>query len=362
MRKGFKTMFIILIAIVLVALILILVILPPSKGKVKPFLDADKKVINGSIAEKVFVQINGDTQGMIIRGENLNNPVLFFLSGGPGIPEYWLSHEFPTDLEKHFTVCYWSYRGNGLSYHKNSDKKLMTTEQFLSDAVEVTNYLRNRFSQDKVYLLSHSFGSYIGLNLVSEHPELFKAYFTMSQISNQKKSEQIAYKYMKEQYEEASNTKMVAEFSKYPILTSDDAYAEYLSSPIRDNAMHELGVGTTRKMRNVIKEIFFPTLRMKDFTISERLNIWIGKAFSKDSDVVNESFNFDAFQNVKSVEIPIYFFAGKYDYTCAYELQKEYFDFIEAPQKNFYTFEESAHSPLFEEPDKFVDILVSLTQ
>lgn len=362
MRKGFKTMFISLFSIILIALILFLTILPPSKGKVNPFFDANGKVIDGSIAEKVFVQINNDTQGMIIRGENTNNPVLFFLSGGPGIPEYWLSHEFPTDLEKHFTVCYWSYRGNGLSYHKNIDKNLMTTKQFLSDAVEVTNYLRNRFSQDKIYLLSHSFGSYIGINLVSEHPDLFKSYFAMSQICNQKKSEQIAYKYMKEQYEKSSNTKMINEFNKYPILTSDEAYKKYLCSMVRDNAMHDLGVGTTRKMKSVIKEIFFPILRMKDFTISERLNIWVGKAFSKDTDVVTESFNFDAFQNVKSIEIPIYFFAGKYDYTCAYELQKEYYEFIKAPKKDFYTFEDSAHSPLFEEPDKFVEILVSLTQ
>ena len=78
MRKGFKTMFIILFSIILIALILFLTILPPSKGKVKPFLDAKGKVIDGSIAEKVFVQINNDTQGMIIRGENTNNPVLFF--------------------------------------------------------------------------------------------------------------------------------------------------------------------------------------------------------------------------------------------------------------------------------------------
>lgn len=362
MMKREKSMIVIciLVAIIVALVVMVLIVIPPSKGKVKPFFDDKGKGIENSIAEKVFIDVNGDKQGMIIRGENKDNPVFFFLSGGPGIPEYWLSYEFPTDLENYFTVCYWSYRGNGLSFHKDEDKSLMTTEQYLSDAVVVANYLRTRFNQEKIYLMGHSFGTYIGINLADKHPELFKIYFAMSQLANQKMSEQLAYKYMLEQYTESNNKKMIKEFKKYPILDSDEAYDQYLKSSLRDNAMHELGVGSTRKMKNVIKEIFFPTLRMKDFTPAERINIWKGKVFSNGTKIVNDSFNFDAFDTVKSLEIPIYFFAGKYDYTCAYELQKEYFDFIDAPQKEFYTFENSAHSPLFEESEKYIAILVEI--
>jgi hypothetical protein len=35
-----------------------------------------------------------------------------------------------------------------------------------------------------------------------------------------------------------------------------------------------------------------------------------------------------------------------------YTLGKEYFEKIHAPVKGFYTFEQSAHSPIFEEPEK----------
>jgi hypothetical protein len=38
-------------------------------------------------------------------------------------------------------------------------------------------------------------------------------------------------------------------------------------------------------------------------------------------------------------------------------LAKEYFDQLKAPIKGFYTFEQSAHSPLFEEPEKMGHIL-----
>jgi hypothetical protein len=48
---------------------------------------------------------------------------------------------------------------------------------------------------------------------------------------------------------------------------------------------------------------------------------------------------------------------GVYDYTCSYTLAKEYFEQLKAPVKGFYTFEQSAHSPMFEEPEKTQKIL-----
>lgn len=119
--------------------------------------------------------------------------------------------------------------------------------------------------------------------------------------------------------------------------------------------MHALGVGTTRNMKSVITGIFFPSFRMTDYSLKERINIWRGKSFVNQT--MQDIFKFNAFETVKSVNVPVYFFAGKYDYTCCYELQKEYFDFLEASEKYFYTFENSAHSPLFEEPQKAEEMI-----
>jgi pimeloyl-ACP methyl ester carboxylesterase len=65
----------------------------------------------------------------------------------------------------------------------------------------------------------------------------------------------------------------------------------------------------------------------------------------------------DLSKEVTELSIPVYFFEGIYDYTCSYTLAKEYFDQLKAPIKGFYTFEQSAHSPLFEEPEKMGRIL-----
>lgn len=129
-------------------------------------------------------------------------------------------------------------------------------------------------------------------------------------------------------------------------------YTKYFSSSLRDTAMHELGVGTTRDMDSVITGIFFPSLRCKAYTWQERINLWRGKGLSAQFPVVNDSTHFNAFNEVPSLQIPIYFFAGKYDYTCCFDLQYEYYEQIDAPIKEFYVFENSAHSPIFEEPEE----------
>jgi pimeloyl-ACP methyl ester carboxylesterase len=66
----------------------------------------------------------------------------------------------------------------------------------------------------------------------------------------------------------------------------------------------------------------------------------------------------DLNQRVTTFDLPVYFFHGVYDYTCAYQVAKEYFETIQAPVKGFYTFEASAHSPMFEEPEKVQKILL----
>ena len=53
----------------------------------------------------------------------------------------------------------------------------------------------------------------------------------------------------------------------------------------------------------------------------------------------------------------MYFFHGIHDYTVSYQLAKQYFEGMRSPIKGFYTFEHSAHSPMFEEPDTTLRIL-----
>jgi pimeloyl-ACP methyl ester carboxylesterase len=65
----------------------------------------------------------------------------------------------------------------------------------------------------------------------------------------------------------------------------------------------------------------------------------------------------DLADRVPEVQVPVYFFEGVFDGTCAYSLAEAYFTRLKAPLKGFYSFTRSAHSPIFEEPEKVREIL-----
>jgi pimeloyl-ACP methyl ester carboxylesterase len=329
-----------------------------SPGQPQPYLDENRKTLAGSLSEKIHVEINGLEQGMFIESKNIHNPVLLFLHGGPGMPEYWLTQRYPTGLEDHFTVVWWEQRGASLSFNPETPPETMTAEQFIADTLEVTRYLINRFSQEKIYLMGHSWGSYIGIQAAVQAPELYYAYIGMGQISYQLQSEQLAYQYALAEYRNSGNMRMARKLEAAPPTMTVPLPAAY--NALRDAYMHSLGIGTTRKMTSVVTGIFLPSWQFRGYTLAEKVNLWRGKVYSRSRDfsLWDTMQATDLTQQVTELVIPVYFFHGQYDYTCAYPLARAYWEELKAPLKGFYTFENSAHSPIFEEPEKALKILL----
>ena len=326
-------------------------------GQPQPFLDEAGRPVAGSLSEKVFVNINGTQQGMFIKSRDVTHPVLLFVHGGPGMPEYWLTRRYPTGLENDFTVVWWEQRGAGLSYSPSLPPETMTAEQFISDTLAVTNYLRQRFGQDKIYLTAHSWGTYIALQAAARAPELYRAYVGVGQITYQAKSEQLAYAYALDYYRQAGNTDMVRRLEAAPPTMTVPMPTAY--DALRDAYMHGAGVGTTRDMRSVERDIFLPSWQFPEYTLAEKINLWRGKFFSRSPgfSLWDKMQATDLTQQVTRLELPVYFFSGQYDYTVNYSLTREYLKQLQAPLKGFYLFEQSAHSPFFEEPAKVQAIL-----
>lgn len=349
-----------LVSVILLCLLSILTILfIISPGRLRPFVDQSGKPLAGSISEKVFVKIGGVRQGMFIRGKDIRNPVLLFVHGGPSFPEYFLVEKYPPGLEDYFTVCYWEQRGGGISYTPQVTLESLTLEQLASDAIEVTSYLAGRFNQDKVYIMAHSGGTAFAIKAVESYPELYHAYISMAQITRQAESEKLCYKFMMNQYLANGNSKMVAELQKYPILENDSLLLPYFNSVLRDETMHDLGIGTMHNMRSIIKDVFLPVWTCRAYTVREKLNIWISKfSFINKSGLRNQIINLDLPDKVTKLDIPVYFISGRYDLTVNNDLAKEYLKELEAPVKGFYTFNNSAHSPMFEEPQRLKEILI----
>lgn len=353
-RKGGYIMWIPFILVLACLIISTGILLVLSPGKIEPFVDDAGNIPPQSLSEKTFVTINDVKQGMFIQSKDVSHPVLLYLHGG--MPDFFLTKKYPTGLEELFTIVWWEQRGSGMSYSPDIPLESMTMDQLILDTLALTNYLRDRFKKDKIYIMGHSGGTFIGIQAAAQAPELYYAYLGEAQMSYQLRSEQLAYEYMLQQFRINGNQRMVQKLEATPVTMAEGTPDGYIK--LRDPAMHLLGIGTTHDMDSVFTGIFLPSLAIREYTLKEKINMWRAKSQAGVSIVWNEMLITDLSLKVPELDVPVYFFHGIYDYTCSYPLAKEYFEKLQAPVKGFYTFENSAHSPMFEEPEKLQQILL----
>ena len=148
-----------------------------SSGKIRTYTEEN------SISEKFVMDVNGAPNGLFINGVDQENPVLLLVSSGPGTDDYVFTEKYKDmRLEEDFTVVYWDYRWMGIAYGGNVDKDSITLANLLEDAKSVTDYLKERFGKEKIYIMGFSGGSHIALRAVEQHPEDYYAYISASRI------------------------------------------------------------------------------------------------------------------------------------------------------------------------------------
>ena len=357
MKKMTRILQLVFLGLLILVLCILWYFIFISKGTIRPYYDEHGTILDNSIAEKCYVEINGVKNGMFIRGKNLDNPVLLLVSSGPGTPDYFLNEAYPEmNLEDYYTVCYWEYRGSCLSYDSSLDPKSITTEQLVSDTLSITDYLRNRFQKEKIFILGFSGGSYIALNTIAKHPEPFYAYYGMAQlICHGSDNDTLMYEFMKDKFDKTHDKKRLKQLEQLVIHQPNNQvkckeWGKYVM------LLHEAGGGTI-KDKSEFTSIVLPILTSRCYTMHEKINYIRGMMLYRTTSLAEESKQTDFRQSVPKVDLPMYFFSGVYDYNTPWPLVMEYCQQLDAPKKNFYSFDNSAHSPLWEQPNKMVPIL-----
>ncbi len=307
------------------------------------------------INESKFIKLGDVSQFLIIRSENIENPVLLLLHGGTTETAHFV--KFNHDLEKHFTVVYWDQRGEGKSYIEHSDSKLLTLDRYVEDTHALTNYLKEEFKKEKIYLLGHSMGTLLGMKTVEKYPNDYMAYIAVSQVADPIKSDNIAYDHLLKTAKEQGNTKDVDK-----ILAIDRVSKENLLDldfTARTNELIQLsikygGLYHQASFFKMLKTSLFPILTFKEYNFKDKM-----RAIKQHEERILFYYQNSLIDNIIKIEVPIYFIHGKDDYIINYNLTKEYFEKLKAPKKAFFTFDKSAHFPPFEEPEKFNDMVVN---
>ncbi len=320
-----------------------------------PIVDQAGVQVETGIAMFEKVILGGVEQTILIRTHDPANPVLLFLHGGPGSPETPIVVHFNQELEKHFVVVNWDQRGAGKSFSKKIPEESFTIDQFVEDTHQLVIWLKQRFDQEKIFLVGHSWGSGLGMYVVEKYPEDFHAFVGTGQIADMRRNEMLSYEFVLEQARQADHKKAIKQLEKigYP---ENGEYKDGLK-----------GLMTQRKWltqfggflygESSMKPVIQVYSRSPEYTFFDMIKFLRGSRRSLHL-LLDEILEINLIEQVPAVQIPVYFVIGRHDYTTPFVLAEEYFNQLQAPYKEFIWFEKSAHSPPFEEPDKFHRLMI----
>jgi len=314
--------------------------------------------IRSGIAEIRSITIGSIKQTILIRGENLGNPILLYLHGGPGSTEmipFRLAHK---NLEKYFTVVSWEQRGTGRSFSDDISPDSMTIDQFVSDTHELTGYLIKEFGKSKIVLAGHSWGTILGLLTVSKYPNDYYAYVGSGQEVNPAEGEKIGYEYILAKAN--NNKKALDELQKINMgesyLTMDNTGDWYNKIKIERKWLVAFG-GEIYNKKDYSLLFSSKTMFAPEYSFIDFIKFGRGSVFSLKT-MWPQIMKINLREQVKKVEIPVFFLQGRNDYNAPTSILNEYYSLLEAPEKEIFYFENSAHHPMYEEPDKYEKILI----
>lgn len=309
----------------LVAVSILAVFLSQLLARTPPITDAQGKPLANSIAVLEKVTLNGSEQWITIRGKDVNNPVLLNLGmGGPGGGGFATRTLFEP-LEEHFVVVSWDEPGTGKSYNAVPISSL-TPQRFVDDAHALTQYLSERFHQDKIFVYGVSWTSILGIWLIQQHPGDYYAYIGTGQMVSTTENDVLGYElalnYSVERGDNASAETLRR--NGPPPYTGEGLLAKYVTYlDILNDYMGEA--------RYMIVAPIVPFLS-PEYGLIDRVNHTRGLIDSF-TFVYPQLANLDFTSQANKLDVPVYLFVGRQDVNAMSSLVERYFNVLQAPHK-----------------------------
>ncbi len=334
---------------------------PEVKAFTPAITDAGGNVIAGSIASLEKITLGGVDQWVLIRGADITKPVLLVLHGGPGFAMTpWLELFQKAKLEEDFVVVHWDQRGAGKSYSKTLSAEDMHVENFINDTLELTDILRNRFEQDKIFMTGHSWGSALGFLTIMENPEPYHAYIASGEAAHWNKRQIMSYEWVLAQARNTGDDKVIEALES--LEPFDPTSLEHITAKNQFLDRYRGGDYYTEGLWDKYLE-YVLSGQSSAYTDTEVQAYTLGLEFASQTvslEIAQQDY--DLFRDFPKSSIPIHFFAGRHDHVTPSELTEAYYVFLEAPAKSFTWFEDSAHTMMFDQPDKWAEELIRIAQ
>jgi pimeloyl-ACP methyl ester carboxylesterase len=307
------------------------------------------------VAYEQEVEINGTTQYITIRGNNIDNPIILFLAGGPGGSQVQATRMKLKPLEDEFTIITWEQPGSGKSYNAR-DISTLTKEDYLKDGHALTTYIQEHYLKEKIYLMGESWGSYLAIKLATAHPEDYHAIvntgqmvdFAETEVYCYDKAYEIALERNDEQQLKALNNLGEVPITEGNISIESGTYLLYLHQYM--NSKGEV---------NHTDYDTFDSLFSPEYSVMDSVN-FMRALLNTFSQVYKQLYEEDLRETNTTLEVPIYILHGVHDVNAPTYLVEDYYEQIEAPDKALIWFEHSGHSVWITENELFAETVKDL--
>ena len=308
------------------------------------------------IDKKTKVTLGGLAQKIHIKSKNADNPVLLFLHGGPGVCNRHAIMTKHADLADDFTIVAWDQRGSGGSY-KGARVETLTVDRLVEDARELAEWLCAEYKKDKIFIIGGSWGSELGTFLAFRYPERIAAYVGFGQVVNCSRNEELCFNFTLEEAEKAGDKKSVGILNAVGPPVGGIYKGGYDGMMAQRRIMMKYGgYSQSNKRRSYFSSMVIPMVFSGEYSIPDLIGLAKGHKFVLKA-MQDEVAKTDLPATCAEFKVPYYIFDGRLDKNTPAELVEDYYNLIDAPDKDLIWFEESAHNPMTDEPEKFKRLL-----
>lgn len=309
-------------------------------------MGVNRRTPSGGIKKSMYVDINGSKQWISIYGKDKDNPVLLYLHGGPGASTSLYDFAFTRKWSDVYTVVTWDQRGCGKSYDKTHPETI-TAEIMMQDGKAMTEFLRDYLHVERITLLGHSWGSYLGANLTLAHPEYYEAFIGAGQFIDRDENERRLYGAALAWSEnDPEGREMVEKLGATIEAGEEDVY-------LRSEIMERYGYGMMKDGTDY--SLFAAVLFNPFYSLKEIIDNLKREDLSAEykSFFLSDGFLDMSLLGRYDYEVPYYNINGDIDYQTNYSLACEYFEQVDAPKKQMFVMKDATHGLLESRSQEF---------
>jgi pimeloyl-ACP methyl ester carboxylesterase len=298
------------------------------------------------------VQLGDTTHWIRICGEDTANPVLLLVQQGPGLPMINEVRRFERllGLETKFTVVYWDQRGCGRSLRSDAD---ITIDLMVNDTVALLQLLRDRFDK-KPYLLGFSLGATISAYATALRPDLVATLVAVGTDIDGVAAGHSAYDFALNTARQRTNKRAIRQLEA--IGPPPHLDAKQFGTRVRW-ASNFGGVTRNETYGGVVRGLLTSLLRSSDYSTGDVLRTVRGITATQAALLPNLA-TLDLVRTLPRLDVPVVMVQGRLDQVAPGAAAERYANALEAPRKQLVWFDNSAHTPHLEEPEKFRELMM----